>query len=305
MLRRMSGHLFPAQLRLLRSKLPDEEGALELKIVIVDLTELKETQHALEMAKQTLELRVEARTQELSRLNTDLAAEVDRRMQLEGQLLEISERERRRFGQDLHDETCQALSGFAMELKTLSKRVENGDPGVVPPLHQLALSLNDLVDKTRRIARGLHPVALAGGLSEALNELAANTSPKLHSVFRGDGRALPLTPEVELALYRIAQEAMTNVLKHANATQAVIRLDRHRTRVVLSVEDNGDGLPPEMPVAQNGGGMGLDILGYRARSIGAQLAVENLPRGGVRVACHLPMSAMAKRPGKVSTREGR
>jgi two-component system NarL family sensor kinase len=80
-----------------------------------------------------------------------------------------------------------------------------------------------------------------------------------------------------------------NTVKHAQASRAAIFLRQQRSRLMLSIEDNGVGLPKEMPLQSDGiGGMGLEILGYRARSIGGRLLVENLPKRGVRVICYVP-----------------
>jgi PAS domain S-box-containing protein len=286
-LRRQSGTTFPAQVRLLRSQ-AFVEDVDELRIIIVDLTEMKAIQEELEVSKRHLELRVETRTRELTRINDELETEIARRQRLEGELLEISERERRRFGQDLHDETCQALTGHAMELATLSQRLK--DTESAPELQRLAVRLNQLVENTRRIAHGLHPVCLSGGLSAALEELATQYSPKIPCDLHIEDLGITLSSEMELSLYRIAQEALTNTVKHAQASRVVVRLHRNGTRIVLSIQDNGVGLPKPMP--ENPGGMGLDILSYRARSMGAQLTIESLKKGGVRVTCHLPISAI-------------
>lgn len=288
-LHRQSGVTFPAQVRLQRRQGPLEAGDA-LRIILVDVAELKAAQKELEASKRNLEQRVEARTRELTRINEELASEIARRQRLEGELLEISERERRRFGQDLHDETCQALTGHAMELATLSQRLKNTGSELAPGLQHLAIKLNQLVHHTRQIAHGLHPVCLSGGLSAALEELVTQYSPKVQCHLRAENLGLTLPADAELSLYRIAQEALNNTVKHAQASRADIRLHRNGTRIVLSIEDNGVGLPKPMPA--NPGGMGLDILGYRARSIGAHLTIESLTKGGVRVTCHLPLSAI-------------
>lgn len=278
---------FPARVVALPAALPDERH--ELRFALIDTSELKAVERQLAEAKEMLERRVVERTLELQKANAELSDQIAHTRRLENHLLEVSERERRRFGQDLHDETCQALTGLAMQLAVLYQRLQKEGVAMAPEFRDLAVNLNDLVNQTRRIAHGLHPVSLTEGLPSALHALAATVAEKLECKVRA-AAFKDLPPEIALALYRIAQEALTNAVKHASASRATIRLRESGPRLVLSVEDNGIGLPKEIPQRSNGGGMGMDILGYRARSIGGQVIVENLARGGVRVACYVPCS---------------
>jgi PAS domain S-box-containing protein len=280
---------FPAQIALAKA---DSVGTAlrDIRITIVDLTELKMAQAALEKAKSHVERQVEKRTRELRRSNERLAEEVALRTRVERQLLEITERERRRFGQDLHDETCQSLTGLALEFSALSGRMKKDGVKMAPRFQHLAESLNTLVENSRAIARGLHPVCLGGGLLAALEELTNDVSRKVPCIFDGSLPGVTLPSEVELALYRIVQEALNNAVKHAHATRARVRLRRNLRSLSLVIEDDGVGLPEK--AMEGTKGMGLNILQYRARSIGAELRVENLPRKGVKVACELPFSVL-------------
>jgi PAS domain S-box-containing protein len=280
---------FPVQLALARSRDADSEMT-DIRITLVDLSELKAVQAALERAKAHVEEQVEKRTRELQRSNEALAAEVARRTHVERQLLEITERERRRFGQDLHDETCQALTGLALEFAAFAGRLEKEGVQTPPNFRHLAHSLSALVENSRAIARGLHPVCLSGGLLAALEELTKDASRKVPCTFKGSLPGLKLPPEVELSLYRIAQEALNNTAKHANASTAAVRLWRNARSLHLTIEDDGEGLPEDTKRRRKG--MGLDILNYRARSIGAEVMVANRPKGGVKVSCDLAFSTL-------------
>lgn len=252
---------------------------------------------ALRRAQEELERRVAERTAELRQANADLSAEIEQRARLESQLLAVSEHEKRRFGQALHDETCQSLAGLAMHAAVLARRLKKDGEETAPELKMLAAKLNELVEGTRRIAHGLHPVGLGGGLAPALEELVEMAGAKVRCTLQAaEGGALPAV--VELALYRIAQEALDNALEHSKATRVCVRLRRGR-QVVLTIEDNGVGLTPRQLQAPAGrAGMGLDIMGYRAHTIGAQLAVENLPAGGLRVSCLLAEEAARSADGR-------
>lgn len=248
--------------------------------------QLRAAQLALQLAKEQLEIRVQERTAELRHANEELSAEVARRSRLERELLEISEREKRTFGQDLHDETCQSLAGLSLMARVLARDLHDACPPLGEKADRLSDQLRLLVEQTRSIARGLHPVTLTGGLVPALQELGDRVQDRVPCRFRGVEEPR-LSDAEKLSLYRIAQEAVHNAVRHSRASQIEITLRRSGTVLELCVEDDGVGLSREV---KSGGhkGMGMDIMGYRARSIGAVLMVEHKPRGGVRVICSLP-----------------
>ncbi len=276
------GRRFPANLLLLRA-LDDPAASRRMRAVIVDLSELETAQRERERARQTLERQVEERTRELRRAETCLSGQLVRAQELEKHLLEITEREWRRFGQDLRDDACQALTGLAMEIAVLSQRLPKDGVKLAPEFRRLAKDLNHIVCQTRRIAEGLHPASIGDGLVPALRELAASLGDKLRcKVSAGRLRALP--PRVAMALYRIAQEALRNTVKRASATHVTIRLRESSARLVLCIQEDGIGLP-EAGFAGHGG----DIIGSRARSIGGHVIVENHPKKrGVSVTCAVP-----------------
>jgi PAS domain S-box-containing protein len=291
-LRRRNGSFFPAQLTTTPAH-EDGHGHVELRMTIVDLTELKRTQHAIERAKEDLERRVAERTAELSRANQELSEEVARRSRLEVELLGISEREKRRFGQDLHDETCQSLAGLSLLGGVIAKELRDSPPSIREKVERLSDELRALVEQTRSIARGLHPVTLTGGLALALRELADHVQKRVPCTLQ-IVEEISLSQEQELELYRIAQEASHNAVRHANASRIQITLRRMNSQLQLLIEDDGIGLPTVRESAPSTG-MGLDIMGYRAHAIGAVLVVERKAEGGVAVICSLPLKVKQKR----------
>ncbi len=217
-----------------------------------------------------------------------LAAAVERR-ELEEELLNISSNEQRRIGQDLHDGLCQHLAGVEFKTAALAKQLSR-DP--VKGGH--AASIVELVRNGARqawmLARGLSPVTLEShGLMSALRELTVNSSKLFHMSCRFDCPRPVLVPSNAVAthLYRIAQEAITNAVKHGHARSIVVSLGRSRSRATLAVTDNGAGFPRDVRAVQ---GMGLRIMQYRADTIGAILTIEGANRKGTRVLCQFKLS---------------
>jgi PAS domain S-box-containing protein len=218
---------------------------------------------------------------------TGAAMEVTERKRLEEEILLISEMEQRRIGQDLHDGICQSLTGIELKSQSLAQTLEKKARGFVAPVEEIAGHVREVIAQTRSLARGLSPFILESeGLTSALGELAANAG-KLFSVkcmFESDGLVAMSDPTTATHLYRIAQEAVTNAVKHGKASAIEINLAGKNDRIVLTVSDNGIGLaaPPS-----GGTGMGLRTMQYRAAIIGATLLVQTQAKGGTRIVCIL------------------
>lgn len=214
--------------------------------------------------------------------------DITQRVELEREILAISEREQRRLGHDLHDDLCQQLAGVEFLSQRLAKDLAAGAAGGAAQAREIAQMVQGAMTQTRELARGLSPVRLeAEGLADALRELAAGTK----KVFRCDCH-FRCTPPVLLPnhteaihLYRIAQEAVNNALKHGKARRIDISLTAENHSISLAVNDNGIGLPSKLPKRK---GMGLRIMRYRAEVIGGTLVVEPVPGGGTHVLCTAP-----------------
>ena len=251
--------------------------------VATDITELRQTQ-------KELELRVAERTAELVAANEKLTAQMEERTRLENTLLEITEQEQRRLGQDLHDGLCQSLTGLAFMARSLTKKLEAQDlGGHAAEAARLAELIHQSVEESRDIAKGLHPVVMdAEGLVSALHELAARSTGSISCRLRCEQKVTITDNGVALHLYRIAQEAVTNALKHSAARSITVSLRLRQNLLSLSVADDGCGLPDSHHSAH---GMGLRLMKYRADVIGAEFAIGPRKNHGTRMTCVLNMAS--------------
>lgn len=211
------------------------------------------------------------------------------RRQLEREVLEASNREQQRIGNDLHDGLGQELTGIALLLRGLENRAEREAPGLSGSIEEIALLVNDAIFTTRALARGLSPVTFdRGGLSLALVELARRLSAMFHINVRceaDDTLDRGLESVNALHLYRIAQEAVTNAAQHGSAGQVLIELRCDGEQGLLRVEDNGQGFNPAM---QQSKGLGLRIMHYRAQMMAGSLRIESARTRGTVVSCWFP-----------------
>ena len=255
--------------------------------VIVDITARKKVEVALQKSNEALEELVDERTKALRVTNAELKSEIERRKGLEGEILEISDREQQRLAQELHDGICQHLTAVAFMARSVGLRLRNHRVVEVKDIEKIAELVNNAATDTRNLSRALHRFDVdAAGLVEALEDLVDR------EMWRTPCR-LEVKPSFHLDddtvaahLYRIAREAVINANKHAQAAQIVVKLERsEQKQLVLSVTDDGIGIPK----ARNGArGLGFHIMNYRAGLMGGQLKVESPEKGGTRVACYLP-----------------
>jgi PAS domain S-box-containing protein len=267
---RRDGGEFPMEISLSQVETP--EGALII-IDITDITERKSAEQTIRSLNAELEHRVQQRTAELME-------QIAARRQLEEEILQISEREQRRIGQDLHDDLGQQLAGAWMMAEVLQRTLEVEKSPQSVAAKKMGELLQKALAQTRGLARGLHPVAPEqGGFSKALETLAAQSSElfgvKCHFECRESAPAEDETAMMHI--YRIAQEAVSNAVKHGKAKNIRICL----TKDALTITDDGKGL--QAPAKSEG--MGLRIMRYRAEMTGGTLKVGNRRGKGVVVTC--------------------
>ena len=246
--------------------------------------ELFRTTSALAAANSALE----QRTFELAEANKQLRNHIRERQQLEALVLNISEREQQRIGQDLHDGLCQQLTGIKFKNRLLEQKLADGGFQEVRDTQEIEKLLSQAIDQARSQALGLNPVRLeAEGLVTALSELAGNIAGVfgIECVCSFPDSMTFRDHAVAIHFYRIAQEALTNAIKHGQAKIIHLRLVEREDYFQLVIQDNGTGLPA--PLREHNG-MGMHIMNYRARTLGAVLNVQAGEGGGTVVTCTLP-----------------
>lgn len=208
---------------------------------------------------------------------------------LEREVLEISEREQQRIGQDLHDDLCQQLVAAQYSATSLKRELRSRKDDAAEMAGELSDLLKGTVVRTRQMARRIFPVNLdQAGLMSALHELAENSSRFFDIACRFEcPRPILLEDNATGAhLFRIAQEALSNAIRHGDAKDIRLSLSEEGHGLELSVRDNGCGF--ESPAGESTG-MGLHIMNYRSRMIGATLRIEHAPTGGTIVRCTVPL----------------
>ena len=245
---------------------------------IHDKTERKMAYDALENAHHELEEKVRERTRELLGSNELLRKEIVIKNNLQKQIMEISEKEQRRIGQDLHDSLSQQLGGIVFMGQVLFEKLKKIGLSEAQDMEKLIDHLKNALTHTRDLAKGLYPTLAEGGIHAALNELAVAVGELFAVTVTVEcDQGLNVSDEaVTIHIYRIVQEALNNAIRHGKASRIVIRFFRKKGGMVLTVADNGVGFP-EKP---NRKGMGLNIMEYRASSIGASFEIEARSKPG-------------------------
>ena len=241
------------------------------------------------------------------RLFTGIVHDLSSRRMLERQIIEASVAEQQRIGQDLHDGLCQDLVGIAFQCEFAAREVEESSPKGAEAIRQVANSIRESAGQARRLSHGLNPVNLAGGgLSSALEALAARISDsfKVACTFRWDEVASVPEEMVATHLYRIAQEAVSNAIKHGKAARIEIKLVQGPRGLEMTIRDDGVGLakPPEpfssAKITSASAGIGMHTMRYRANMIGGILEIHPHHRRGTIVSCVLAVSSPCVRRGR-------
>ena len=221
--------------------------------------------------------------------------DITEKKRLEQSILEVSGREQRRIGQDLHDGLGQLLTGIAFLAKVQEQNLAvNGNPEATQATKIVTL-VNEAINKTRELSRGLHPIlSESNGLVTALQQLSSEIEDLFHVEchFQAYGHATVDDENTATHLFRIAQEATSNAVKHGKPSSIQIVLYVLANGGRLEIADNGRGFA----INQKGRpGMGLHIMSYRATMIGGLLDVQKLSGGGTQVTCTFPLQSNVRR----------
>lgn len=219
---------------------------------------------------------------------TGIVRDISERRHLRQEILRISELERRRIGQDLHDGLGQMLTGIGLISQNLARTLDSQNLTGADEVAEVTELIKEADQQARTLARGLIPVDLeAQGLSSALQRLAHNAE-RLFGIrcsFEEAGSVLVHDNTVATHLYRIAQEALSNAVKHGKARHVKISLAANKEQVRLRIHDDGRGFPKELNEEERG--MGVSIMHYRARIIGGTLEIASEIGGGTTITCTL------------------
>lgn len=215
--------------------------------------------------------------------------DITERKRMERALLDVSAREQRHFGQELHDGLGQELTGLALLARGIAGEASKQASPMAQDLEHLSRIASRAIETCRGVARGLSPAGeVQGGLVQALQDLTARVAA-MHAVqvkFRQSLEVpLRILPATGDHVYRIAQEALANAVKHSGASRIEVELQTSPTKVRLQVADNGNGLKSDIPVSS---GLGLRTMRYRASLIGARISIGPVRPSGTMVMCEWP-----------------
>jgi signal transduction histidine kinase len=219
---------------------------------------------------------------------------LEERRQLELDIIKVSEHEQQRIGQDLHDGLCQQLAAIGCAVHALAEELHVLKLPVAQDAAMVKESVHQVVADARDLARGIFPVHVDdSGFSVALKEMASNTS-RLTGVSIHIQESCEIhidSPKVAMHLYRIAQEAVANAVRHGGAREIIIVVSRSDDVLEMRLEDDGVGVTADE--TQMAAGMGLRTMRYRAQSVGASFEITPRAVGGTCVCCRLKLPAFS------------
>lgn len=250
--------------------------------------ELQHRNDELSEARAKLEQRVRERTADLTAANAELQRQMNERRRLESELLEIAENERRRIGFDLHDDIGQKLMGVSLLLKALETNLAHKQVAEAEEMRKVQGLIGEVINHTHDLAHCFSDFDAQGqNLGDLLRKLLANIRKTFHinGQFQAPADLPVLSPEITVQLYKIAQEALSNAVKHGKATRVCISLVQKPGRLSLQIKNDGVPFPTHYQPTNR---MGLRIMNYRAHTVGGTLNVAPDGDSGTVVSCELP-----------------
>ncbi|MEX1011922.1 MAG: PAS domain S-box protein [Balneolaceae bacterium] len=226
------------------------------------------------------------------RVFTGIIRDISSERRLEKEILQISEHERRRIGQDLHDGLGQMLTGIGLITRNIASQLEKAEHPLYNQAEEVVSLIRDADQYARELTRGLVPVEFDNeGLNTALERLTDHAK-KLFGIectFQSNSVVQTEDSSGAVQLYRIAQESVSNAVKHGGATSVHIRVDGFRDFIRLQIQDNGTGFDKDW---DKKGGLGVRIMQFRAGLIGANLEISDAKEGGALITCNMPQDSI-------------
>jgi two-component system CheB/CheR fusion protein len=276
-----------------------EDRIAGVVLTLVDVTELHAARQAILSAQQGLELKVQERTAELDSVNEALRSKIvmhehaeKARQEMESRLVSAQEEERSRISRELHDELGQQIMALMLALKALES--EANAEQIPGKLQELRAIVEQVGEEIHQLAARLRPIALDElGLSRALSgylEAWMARSELVVEFFSSGIEDVRLPGLVETTLYRIVQQAMNNIYKHAAAKNISVTIERRGDHVLAIVEDDGSGFDQESVEGNHGRHLGIAGMRQRASIVGGELTIESRPGAGTTVRAKLPLT---------------
>jgi signal transduction histidine kinase len=259
------------------------------RVTLSEISEQKRAEDALQHAHDHLELRIQERIGELRAVNEALRQRRDQLKSLTRRLVEAQENERAAIARELHDGAGQSLTCMLLDLGALARlTADNSDTAA--KVQTLRGTTDGLLFELHTLAANLHPASLDRlGLLPALRQHANNIQTTAGLQIRGDALGFDtqrLPPEVQIAVYRVAEEAVNNAIRHAQARNIGVLLQPQAGRLLVTIEDDGIGFNAKTPAA---GRLGLLSMRERIEMLGGSLMIESSPRTGPTVFVEVPM----------------
>jgi PAS domain S-box-containing protein len=287
------------------SAIRDESGNLRgFAKVTRDMTERKQAEEVLKKTNEELDLRVQRRTEELAKANQELQAEINERRRAEAKLRSsfeqlralaarlqrVREEERTMIAREIHDELGQALTAMKMDVAWLLQKLPEADTPLRERMQSTLRLVDDTIKTVRRIASDLRPgllddLGLAAAIEWQAQDFQSRTGIRCQVTLPRE--EIRLDPDRSTAIFRIFQETLTNVARHADASSVDVRFALRNKFLILEVQDNGIGIEPSV----TGDTRSLGLLGMRERAqiLGGEFEVSGSPGKGTTVTLRIPV----------------